>query len=152
MQASVKINWGSYSKNVKNLKLATRDFLYDVLDGAARIVRDAARESIQKTSAGSTPTVRYHGKRKKDHMVSPPGFPPNTDTGVLVNSIFTRVDRRRLEAFVGTNIPYGKYLEYGTKEMKPRPWLLPAARGEVGKIKKTISAKDLRAKLRQKKK
>lgn len=29
---------------------------------------------------------------------------------------------------VGTNVEYGVYLEFGTRDMQPYPWLFPAAR------------------------
>lgn len=90
------------------------------------------------------------GKRKR-HRVSAPGFPPNVDTGVLKSSVSTEVGRTQrsaveVEGFVGSDIvkiarklsknkvknitqkklEYGFFLEVGTRNMQPRPWLRPA--------------------------
>lgn len=52
---------------------------------------------------------------------SQPGEPPRKQQGRLLGSVAFEVDG--LEARVGTNLPYGKWLELGTKHIAPRPWL-----------------------------
>lgn len=58
---------------------------------------------------------------------SAPGEPPKTDTGGLVSSIKKRKLNSGFEFLIGTNLKYGRYLEFGTKDKKilPRPWLQP---------------------------
>lgn len=63
---------------------------------------------------------------------SRPGNPPHRQTGTLVRSITVDsvfdVHGPKIVGRVGTNLPYGKYLELGTSRMRPRPYLRPALR------------------------
>lgn len=53
-----------------------------------------------------------------------PGAYPAKKTGHLRRNIaHGRVDKRTLSVEVGTNVPYGKHLELGTRRMAPRPWM-----------------------------
>lgn len=67
---------------------------------------------------------------------SSPGQPPGVDTGTLRRSV--QIDRSRVDsdllARVGTNVEYGRYLEYGTIKMAARPWLRPTLSKFKGKI------------------
>ena len=56
---------------------------------------------------------------------SAPGEPPAVQTGFLVRKITTE-KIGRLAYKVGVNVPYGLYLELGTRHIRPRPWLRPA--------------------------
>ncbi len=67
-----------------------------------------------------------HKKRAVIHgaVRSKPGEPPRKQRGRLRASVTYEVDPNTLEARVGTNVLYGKYLELGTKRgIAPRPWL-----------------------------
>jgi len=63
---------------------------------------------------------------KNIHIASAPGEPPAVDFGELVRSIV--YDVRNMEIEVGNEggAPYGKFLEKGTENIEPRPWLEPA--------------------------
>lgn len=66
---------------------------------------------------------------------SAPGEPPRKQTGRLRESVAYEVDERALEGRVGTNVPYGKYLELGTRRgILPRPWLRRALAEVSGQI------------------
>lgn len=68
---------------------------------------------------------------------SAPGEPPAVQQANLRKG--TTWERTQLlERRVGTNVPYGKYLEYGTPRIKPRPWLLRAAQESFVKIKQIL--------------
>lgn len=70
-------------------------------------------------------TGRLYKRGKKEHRASAPGEPPTPDTGTLRNSIGTEyVDGA---GYVGTHLKYGRYLEYGTETIKPRPWMSTVA-------------------------
>lgn len=86
-----------------------------LLDEAAHRIEVRAKDSMK---GGGVP-----------HVPSAPGEPPHVDTGALQSSIhvetpgpFTRL--------VGDGVEYGVYLEFGTKHMAARPWLLPAVETE----------------------
>ena len=89
------------------------------------LVETDAKRSIQETSTGHIVTrYREGGWGSYQHLASGEGQAPNTDTGRLVSSINTEPTKDAV--FVGTSLQYGKFLEFGTKNMKERPWLIPA--------------------------
>lgn len=65
----------------------------------------------------------------KVHQASAPGQPPANDTGKLAASIqvVAASPSNRATAYVTVGEPYGKHLEFGTKEIEPRPFLQPSA-------------------------
>jgi hypothetical protein len=98
------------------------------------LVEREAKLSMKNTV---TWTMRgYTGHRGgKVHYPSMPGNPPAIDTGVLVQSVTHRIEGTfQPEGYVGTREPYGRYLEYGTSVMAPRPWLGPALEANREKI------------------
>lgn len=59
-----------------------------------------------------------------DPLPSPPGSPPFAKTGELVNSI--REIKRNENEYDILGTEYALYLEYGTINMAPRPFIRPA--------------------------
>jgi len=57
---------------------------------------------------------------------------PRVQTGRLRSSITHEVGQG--EVSIGTNVYYGKYLEFGTSRMPPYPWLFVAVEANRGKI------------------
>lgn len=104
-----------------------------------KLVESDAKKSIQTKSGGET-VVRYRsGGGSYNHTASSPNDAPNTDTGRLVASINTEPTNNGV--FVGTTLEYGKFLEFGTKDMTERPWLIPAlSKNEQAIIDIQISA------------
>jgi len=103
------------------------------IQAATLIVASTAKKSIQKVSAGSVqplPKTPGRTRKAKQHVASPPGEPPNTDTGRLAGSVRTEIDKPDLTGFVGTDVIYGRFLELGTKDIEERPWLQPAPETE----------------------
>ena len=79
---------------------------------------------------------------------SEPGQPPAVVTGRLRASITHRLEGGGNEAettgYVGTNVEYAKWLEFGTSKMEPRPFLTPALELHRGEIRTLIdNAKQL---------
>jgi len=69
--------------------------------------------------------AKTKAKRITGAFPSAPGDPPHKQTGTLLKSVayeLVTVAAKTI-ARVGTNIKYGRWLELGTKKMKPRPWL-----------------------------
>lgn len=97
-------------------------------------------EAVQliQGSSGGRPQVRYGPKRTV--LAAPVGKPPNTDTGRLVQSIKFDFKNGGLIGRIGTNLKYGKFLEFGTKQMGPRPWLSTAIRNTSKDIAKIFES------------
>lgn len=86
-------------------------------------VHAEAIKLIQDNSDGKT-MIRYAPKRVVN--VSRPGDPPNTDTGRLAQSIKFDFSADGDVGQVGSNLKYAAWLEFGTINMSPRPWLSTA--------------------------
>ena len=91
----------------------------------AQEVRNNAVTSLNTVSTGDPVTRHTQGGRPYTHIAAAPEHAPNTDTGRLVQSVAVE-QQTDLTAYVGTNVDYGKYLEFGTSNMEERPWLNPA--------------------------
>lgn len=104
----------------------------------ANQVRNSAIKSIQNQTMGTYVTRYSQGGSAYDHVASRPGDAPNTDTGALVNSIAVEKIKGEPVAFVGSGLEYSKYLELGTKNMQPRPWLEPALNANISNLEKNI--------------
>lgn len=63
-------------------------------------------------------------EKRTPHQASASGEAPATDTGKLVSSIVAAA--KGFTAYVEARSVYGVWLEYGTRYMLPRPFLLPA--------------------------
>lgn len=85
-------------------------------------VQTAAIKRIQQGSKTGETYEKYSPRRT--HQASAPGQPPASDTGRLASSIENRTDG--LEGVVFTRVDYGRYLEFGTRKISARPWLLPS--------------------------
>jgi len=109
-----KVRLDSYQKNLRQLS--------QVVGKAAAGIEGEAKSSILKSSG------KY--KQYGDHWSSPPGSPPNNDTGNLANSIGHRMTgATSAEIFVSAK--YGVPLELGWiaksgNHVPARPFLRPA--------------------------
>lgn len=91
---------------------------------AAIEVNRRAKELLSIPGTAVSIAKGQRGKRLDDQVRSAPGEPPRKQTGRLRGSVTYEVDEKTMSARVGTNLPYGKDLELGTKRgIKPRPWL-----------------------------
>lgn len=120
---------------LKSLPVLTEANVMAALNGAAQSLKDDAARKIE----GGKRSGRVYNTQYGKHQASAPGEYPKSLTGKLVASLFKRTSSSTaLTAEVGTGLNYGKYLEFGTSRMLPRPWLrpsfleiLPAARNAV---------------------
>ena len=109
-----KVRLDSYQRNLRQLS--------QVVGKAAADVEGTAKDSILKGSG------KY--KQYGNHWSSPPGSPPNSDTGNLANSIGHRMTgATSAEVFVSAK--YGVPLELGWmsksgNHVPARPFLRPA--------------------------
>lgn len=85
------------------------------------------RENISIPSRTVSLSIK-NGKVKKTlgdrgSSRSKPGEFPHKDFGTLRSRIAQDHPSDSLVTRVGTNLAYGKYLEFGTAKMRSRPWL-----------------------------
>lgn len=143
-------------KGSRKLRAKIESLESDLIESQIDAVRDStltvhrtAIELIQDNSSG-VPQVRYsRSGRKRTVLASKPGKPPNTDTGRLVQSIKFDFKDGGLIGRVGTDLKYGRALEFGTSKMEARPWLSTAVRlaqKEIVKLFKNAANKEIKGK------
>lgn len=101
--------------------------------GAVMIMNDSTRSIAQGVHTGKT-----YKRGNKTHKASAPGEAPATDTGTLVKSIQSLKSIYGDGWLVGSNLDYARFLEFGTKNMGARPWLIPALEKNRSTIYKSI--------------
>lgn len=109
-------------RSILALKKAAPERLEKMLAYGAINTENSAKQSIQ---AHQSSGAEYR-RRTITHTASTPGNPPNSDTGNLVNNITVRKISGGYDVGSRSGAPYGVHLEYGTRNMQARPWLLPA--------------------------
>lgn len=102
----------------------------------AQDVRTNAIKSIQSVSNGRDVTRYTVAGNQYQHIASAPGDAPNTDTGALVNSI--QVADQGRNKIVGSDLIYGRHLEFGTRKMRARPFMVPAAEKSKLKVERVL--------------
>jgi HK97 gp10 family phage protein len=85
-------------------------------------IETTAKRKIQRGPASGEVYELYNPRRT--HQASAPEQPPMSDTGRLASSIEHFIGPK--EGVVFTRVDYGRFLEYGTSKMQPRPWLFPS--------------------------
>lgn len=110
----------------------------DGLNAVGLAMLNAAKRRIQKGPASGRVYQKYGPRRA--HQASAPGESPATDTGGLVNSGFHELDEPALEVSIGFAKFYAAFLEYGTRLMAKRPFLLPTVEEWRSKIAPVIKA------------
>lgn len=126
MTFTVKVlNVGKIREIFKSIEVKYHEEMLEKLKKSTLLVHRTAVKSIREKSHGHL-EKRYNPERTV--IVSKPGDAPNTDRGTLIQSIGFGFDEGKLLAVVGTSLKYGKWLEFGTKHITARPWLLPALR------------------------
>lgn len=107
-----------------------------VMRGVVRAT-EAIREEAVSLILNTPKTGRVYRRNGVEHTASAPGEPPASDTGELVNSLKTVYDASKLSGTVVASAPHAPHLEYGTRNMEPRPFLRPAVanrRAETARI------------------
>jgi len=116
------INLDKIIKQLEKVPEKQDKALVEALGTSVLMVHSTAVKSIaEHQSSGAT-----YKRGSVEHTASKPGFPPNSDTGNLIKGIRWDVNSSKVVGVVGTNVKYGAWLEFGTKDIAPRPWLLPA--------------------------
>lgn len=125
---------------LKNKEKRVQANLPKAIKMSCELVRSTALLDMEKTQRNMSVSY-YSGKNRNiEHHPSLPGNAPAPDTGNLRASVHYTVEESGNEVIgrVGTDVEYGKHLEFGTSRMAPRPWLKPALEKNQDKIKKLI--------------
>lgn len=131
MKVTVKFN---------NIKKTTTAMLSEVDDRLGELAFEGERY-VKQSIDDSPASGRTYDRGAKSHTASSPGNPPRTDTGNLVNSIYT-VQVKKMVWRIYTGAEYAVGLEYGTTKIKARPFMMPMAvwlKREVSKKFKRLS-------------
>ena len=113
------------SKAIPAVQKAVERELEIALFASAKKVEGEAKRSI----AAGGKTGKIYKRGSVTHQASAPGEAPATDTGRLVNSINSALNKSGVEATVTAgegSVKYAALLEYGTRHIAPRPFLFPA--------------------------
>jgi HK97 gp10 family phage protein len=125
-------------RRLRQIPLEARRGIGAELTRAVVAIDARAKKEIQ----GGGRAGRTYRRRSVTHQASAPAEYPKTNTGQLVGSLFFRVSASNLMAVFGTALNYGRYLEFGTSRMRPRPWLRRSYRAErtnfVGRVDAAI--------------
>lgn len=112
--------------------LAKPALLSAITKSCLLVERDA---KIRMTDSPASGRDYWKGKHHDIlHRASAPGEAPAVDTGTLRASVTHVVDEGKMEGLVGTHEDYGLYLEVGTSNIRPRPWLTPSLESNRSKI------------------
>ena len=121
-------------KTMDGIVAMTGQEITDALMKIGFKIKTTAITSIQHSPASGKVYEKYTPRRT--HKASAPGEPPATDEGTLVRSI--EVTQRGNDVYVFTDVDHGRYLELGTLDIRPRPWLKPALKEHEEELPKGI--------------
>lgn len=132
---------------VNTLVFHTGEVVKAIEDAAAKRMLEAVNEIrnitlVTLSGPRSGRTYKVPGTRRT-YTASSPGKPPASRTGELRGSvkIEIRSSGKKLTGLVGTEKKYGPMLEFGTKNMKARPWLKPSFERAIPKLREIFGGK-----------
>lgn len=135
-----KITLDNFSDILQKKAIKIQDDLPKAIKLCCEQVRSTALDDMAKTPRNMNVTYYSGENRNIEHHPSLPGNAPAPDTGNLRASIHYTIEGKSEKTIgrVGTDVEYGKYLEFGTSRMAPRPWLKPALDKNKNFIQSTI--------------
>ena len=109
---------------------------------AVKVVRNEAVLTLSRPGKGrvyenyiyedEAGNMKFGRRRNIPHRASAPGDPPAVDTGRLRQSVRYEVEGNI--GLVGTDLDYGKKLQFGTRKVAARPWLDVAFREAADRV------------------
>lgn len=118
---------------LNKMSLEAKNNIVQALNKGAIVVHKTAGKSIQQSSGSFK-------ENSKGHFSSPPGAPPNADTGNLARRLRIKPAKAaELEAQVISGAKYSADLEFGTRNMAARPFMAPSFRDHVKNIKNAVA-------------
>lgn len=124
------LNKKGYDSYVKSFERS----LKDKLNTSANLVRNTAVQSIMSGAKGGEVYEKYNPRRT--HRSSSAGEPPASDTGFLASNIAVKIVDGGFTANVESRASYSIFLEFGTQNMKARPFMFPALEENKPKIRR----------------
>jgi len=105
---------------------------------AVNVLRNQTLETLSGNRSGKTYKVPG---TNRTYTASSPGQPPAIATSDLIKSIETTVKGEGSEIIgtVGTKLPYGLWLERGTQDIEPRPWLRVSLDKSIAKLRRIFT-------------
>ena len=116
------------------LEVTLTDNREEVLAAAA----DAIERALEAVGLQAEGYVKLELERPKEHARGI--IRPNVDTGRLVNSITHQVKTAEQAVYIGTNVEYAPYVEYGTRFARAYPYLQPGIENHVDEYKAIFQA------------
>lgn len=126
------------------IKFYTKEVTKAIEDTAGKRMAEAVqavREQVLETLSGRRFGRTYYVPgTHRTYTASAPGEPPATATAELRQNIKTSVegDGRKTVGVVGTDVPHGKMLESGTRNMAARPWLRISFEKSTDKVRSIL--------------
>lgn len=120
---------------IRGLKKLTKAGIEHGAWTSAQGLRKAtSQEILRKPKGGRVYTSRTRSGARRRHIASSPGETHANFSGTLRRSLDFKVSSREIEFGYGVtkgNAPdYAEFVEFGTKNMKPRPSLQNGIKGE----------------------
>jgi len=132
LNLKVEFKVGNWVKSAKKA-MVTDTLVRHRVQRACDLVKQEVVQGIQ----GPPKSGRTYTRGSVTHQASAPGEYPATDLGELANGITTEVSGFPGGDIVGKIISsarYSKALEYGTRNMQPRPFMAPSLKKSRRKI------------------
>ena len=127
--------------NIKRINADAEKIERDSVFLTANAIKNHAVKSIQEVSKGEYKNYQKQGGGTGKRWFSAAGDAPNTDTGTLQRSINIEPLQPQKTMYVGVNADYGVWLEFGTRNMAPRPFMQPAIDANEDTLRDIVAAK-----------
>ncbi len=142
---SVKVDIKSLNpKGFQNYEKSLRKQIKDKMNIAGNLVRNTAVQSILGGSKSGKVYEKYNPRRT--HTSSSQGQAPASDTGFLASNITFNLKEGGMVAEVESKAKYSKFLEFGTQNMKARPFMFPALEENKPRIRRMFATTKGKAK------
>lgn len=110
----------------------------EALYASALVVQNEARRLVVQGPKSGRLYLKRGGKIA--HRASAPGEPPASDTGTLARNIIVNAEFHLHRIRVIANTAYSGFLEYGTRRIKPRPFMFRALLAKKDEIRNIFTA------------
>lgn len=114
-------------EGTKEVQAALANMSDDIAEQVGLVVMQTAAEieaGVKLRMSTGKATGRIYRRGGVSHQASAPGEAPAPDSGVLRGSIYHE-RTGPLSAVAGSRLAYASYLEFGTRNIAPRPAWIP---------------------------